>query len=79
VDCCRTNRYDIFSTLIQLEIGHTCSYYAVPPHCNDVDDIYNGYLIPKGSIIIMNLWSVFLCLPGMPVDQLILCCQEHDS
>jgi hypothetical protein len=67
----------IFSTLIH--IGLACSYFAVPPHCNDVDDIYNGYLIPKGSIIIMNLWSVFWCLPGLPVDQLILRCQEHDS
>ena len=61
------------------QIGLTCSYFAVPPHCNDADDIYNGYVIPKGSIIIMNLWSVFLCLVSMPVNQLILRFQEHDS
>lgn len=28
------------------------------PHSNDEDDIYNGYLIPKGSVIIANVWAI---------------------
>jgi cytochrome P450 len=26
------------------------------PHMTDQDDILNGYLIPKGSILIPNIW-----------------------
>jgi hypothetical protein len=59
--------------------GLSRSHFAGAPHYNDTDDIYNGYLIPKGSMIIMNLWSVLLFLAGMPMNQLILRCQEHDS
>ncbi|KAG6861527.1 hypothetical protein C0995_015260 [Termitomyces sp. Mi166 len=29
------------------------------PHSTLEDDIYNGYLIPKGSIIIMNQWAMW--------------------
>ncbi|KNZ77800.1 Cytochrome P450 1A1 [Termitomyces sp. J132] len=32
--------------------------YCVP-HSTVVDDIYNGYLIPKGSIVIMNQWAMW--------------------
>ena len=28
------------------------------PHANTEDDIVDGYLIPKGSIIMFNLWYV---------------------
>ncbi|KDR69246.1 hypothetical protein GALMADRAFT_160541 [Galerina marginata CBS 339.88] len=28
------------------------------PHCTTADDIYEGYYIPKGSIIIANVWSM---------------------
>ncbi|TFK32426.1 cytochrome P450 [Crucibulum laeve] len=28
------------------------------PHATSRDDIYNGYYIPKGSIVISNVWSV---------------------
>jgi cytochrome P450 len=28
------------------------------PHANTEDDYYNGYLIPKGSTILGNLWAV---------------------
>ena len=30
-----------------------------PPHMLREDDIYDGYFIPKGAIIITNLWSVW--------------------
>ena len=26
------------------------------PHASQEDDEYNGYLIPKGSVIFVNLW-----------------------
>ncbi|KAF5346713.1 hypothetical protein D9756_010425 [Leucocoprinus leucothites] len=28
------------------------------PHCTTVDDIYRGYFIPKGSIVINNAWAM---------------------
>ncbi|KAF9447572.1 cytochrome P450 [Macrolepiota fuliginosa MF-IS2] len=28
------------------------------PHCSEGDDVYNGYLIPSGSIMIVNLWNI---------------------
>ncbi|KDQ52205.1 hypothetical protein JAAARDRAFT_138959 [Jaapia argillacea MUCL 33604] len=28
------------------------------PHASTEDDVYNGYLIPKGSIIFGNIWSI---------------------
>ncbi|KAJ7598124.1 cytochrome P450 [Mycena floridula] len=28
------------------------------PHCTTEDDIYDGYLIPKGSIIVTNIWKM---------------------
>jgi len=30
------------------------------PHANTQDDYYNGYLIPKGSTILGNLWGIHL-------------------
>jgi cytochrome P450 len=30
------------------------------PHCVEKDDMHNGYFIPKGSIIMANIWY---CLP----------------
>ena len=30
------------------------------PHAATEDDMYNGYFIPKGSIVIGNAWSVTL-------------------
>ena len=39
-------------------------WYPVAPlglaRLNTADDIYNGYLIPKGSIVMVNIWYV-LC------------------
>lgn len=32
------------------------------PHRVMTDDNYNGYFIPKGSLVIANLWSVFTLL-----------------
>ncbi|KDR69251.1 hypothetical protein GALMADRAFT_104206 [Galerina marginata CBS 339.88] len=29
------------------------------PHCVTADDVYEGYYIPKGSIIIPNVWAMF--------------------
>lgn len=28
------------------------------PHMTTEDDIYEGYLIPKGAVILANIWSV---------------------
>ena len=28
------------------------------PHCVEQDDVHNGYFIPKGSIIMPNIWYV---------------------
>jgi cytochrome P450 len=32
------------------------------PHVSTADDIYNGYFIPKGSMVISNIWYVPLGL-----------------
>ena len=29
------------------------------PHCIERDDVHDGYFIPKGSIIMANIWCVF--------------------
>ena len=26
------------------------------PHCTTADDMYDGYFIPKGSLVISNIW-----------------------
>ncbi|THH11765.1 hypothetical protein EW146_g7925 [Bondarzewia mesenterica] len=28
------------------------------PHCVTEDDVYDGYLIPKGSVVVANLWHI---------------------
>lgn len=28
------------------------------PHCSTEDDVYKGYFIPKGSIVLPNLWAM---------------------
>ncbi|THH18493.1 hypothetical protein EW146_g2521 [Bondarzewia mesenterica] len=28
------------------------------PHCSTADDVYNGYFIPKGSIVMGNAWAI---------------------
>jgi hypothetical protein len=48
-------------------MSYMCSYYPGLPHYINMDDIYNGYLIPGGSIVILNLWLVILHLESMPV------------
>ena len=35
------------------------------PHASIQDDVYNGYLIPGGSIVLPNLWYV----PGYPASR----------
>jgi hypothetical protein len=42
------------------------SFEGAPRYLN-TDDIYNGYLIPGGSIVLMNIWSVLLCFRRIPV------------
>ena len=38
------------------------------PHCIEQDDVHDGYFVPKGSIIIANIWyalySVVQCFPA---------------
>jgi hypothetical protein len=31
------------------------------PHCVSEDDIHDGYYIPKGSMVIPNVWLVLPC------------------
>jgi hypothetical protein len=54
-----------------LDLNRSYSSFAGLPHYIDTDDIYNGYLIPGGSIIIANSWSVLLYHPRMPVHELL--------
>lgn len=28
------------------------------PHCTSEDDYYNGYFIPKGALVLANIWAV---------------------
>lgn len=46
------------------------------PHCSTADDIYRGYFIPKGSIIINNAWYVdylhFLMKTNFKYDRAML-------
>jgi hypothetical protein len=47
----------IINTLsICVSTGLTDSYVCMLPHYINADDIYNGHLIPGGSIVIANLW-----------------------
>jgi hypothetical protein len=39
------------------------------PHMVTEDDVYDGYFIPAGSIIIGNTWCVRLCGMDTPADQ----------
>jgi hypothetical protein len=44
------------------DVNRVYSSFSDVPHFVDTNDIYNGYLVPGGSIIIPNLWSVLLRL-----------------
>jgi hypothetical protein len=57
MDSCRARWYSTSLILIALGLTHTGA-----PHYLDRDDVYNGYLIPGGSIVIVNLWLVLFCL-----------------
>ncbi|CCM07189.1 uncharacterized protein FIBRA_09530 [Fibroporia radiculosa] len=47
---------------------HSCSLCSSPnsksssgmPHQTDEDDVYQGYLIPKGSTVIGNIWAIHM-------------------
>lgn len=32
------------------------------PHSSTEEDVYKGFTIPRGSLILPNTWSVFKCL-----------------
>ncbi|KAK7449257.1 hypothetical protein VKT23_013401 [Stygiomarasmius scandens] len=34
------------------------SIVPILPHSSDTDDIYEGYLIPKGSFVMVNVWKI---------------------
>jgi cytochrome P450 len=36
------------------------------PHVSTEDDLYDGYLIPKGALVLPNIWYVFF--PGVLVS-----------
>lgn len=48
---------------------HTVTPLGIP-HKSDKDDFINGYLIPKGAILIPNVWFVF------PEPRLFFCCYQ---
>ncbi|KAJ8486960.1 hypothetical protein ONZ45_g14498 [Pleurotus djamor] len=53
-----TPRYDILKTLRYLGTDSHC----LKPgffHLSTEDDVYNGYHLPKGSIVCCNVWSIF--------------------
>ena len=31
-------------------------FYTAVPHSTTEDDVYKGYFIPKGAIVIPNVW-----------------------
>lgn len=37
------------------------------PHVTTADDVCEGYLIPKGAMILPNIWFVSLILPLRPI------------
>jgi hypothetical protein len=50
-----------------MSTGLTRLSSAGAPRYLDTDDTYNGYFMPGGSMVIMNLWSVLFRLRSMPV------------
>jgi hypothetical protein len=52
----------IYPLSICVSEGLTRTYFAGVPHYVHTDDIYNGYLIPRQSMVIANSWSVLLRL-----------------
>jgi hypothetical protein len=60
VGCGFADWYATFLISMLTDLNHP-SFIGLP-HYIDTDDIYNGNLIPGGSIIIMNLWSVLFYL-----------------
>src|SRR5271170_1253181 len=50
------------------------------PHMTTEDDIFNGYLIPKGALILVNIWyasifySLLLSVPQFPLNRGSLRC-----
>jgi hypothetical protein len=58
---------------------HSCPLSLVgAPHYVETDDIYNGYLIPAGSIVMPNIWYTFALIVTDVSGQLKLL-QEHVS
>jgi Cytochrome P450 len=43
------------------ELMHT-AHVTGPPHMVREDDVYNGYFIPKGAIVLVNITSVHLII-----------------
>ena len=56
---------DVMST------GLSRSSSAGGAHYIDTDDIYNGHLVPRGTMVLANQWLGLMCLPSIPVRQLI--------
>jgi hypothetical protein len=56
-----------YNSLMILDVNDSYLFiFAGLPHHIETDDIYNGYLVPGGSIIIPNQWSLSYP-PSMPV------------
>jgi len=61
----RTSFYIPFTShttsLLPLRIQHL-THVTGPPHLLREDDIYNGYFIPKGAMVVVNITSVYLII-----------------
>ncbi|TFY83623.1 hypothetical protein EWM64_g388 [Hericium alpestre] len=44
---------------ITKEVLRVAAIVPVMPHSLERDDIYEGYLIPKGSFVMVNTWAIF--------------------
>ena len=44
------------SNLIEKKWNSRIVLYAGVPHATTEDDVYKGYFIPKGSIVVPNVW-----------------------
>jgi hypothetical protein len=42
------------------------------PHCVAEDDIHDGYYIPKGSLVMPNIWLVLPSFRIQLVDRMVL-------
>ena len=45
-------------TIRRLQLYHPCFFSKALPHMSSNEDEYDGYYIPKGTVVFGNSWSV---------------------